>query len=66
MISNTARLQAYEQKSVSGIFIGNHEALVMGACTIRNDFVPDSFDAEARAAIHGLRFARDMVSLVWG
>ncbi|MBA0690899.1 hypothetical protein Goari_008552 [Gossypium aridum] len=28
----------------------------MGACTIRNDFIPDSFDAEARAAIHGLRF----------
>ncbi|KAH1066779.1 hypothetical protein J1N35_031766 [Gossypium stocksii] len=32
----------------------------MGACIIRNDLIPDSFDAEARAAIHGLRFARDM------
>ncbi|MBA0554390.1 hypothetical protein Golob_013497 [Gossypium lobatum] len=32
----------------------------MGACTIKNDFVPDSIAVKARAAIHSLRFARDM------
>ncbi|MBA0584187.1 hypothetical protein Gorai_015012 [Gossypium raimondii] len=32
----------------------------MGACTIKNDFVPDSLFVKARAAIHSLRFARDM------
>lgn len=32
----------------------------MGACTIKNDFIPDSFVVKARAAIHSLRFARDM------
>ncbi|MBA0645182.1 hypothetical protein Goklo_013310 [Gossypium klotzschianum] len=32
----------------------------MGSYTIRNDIVPDLFDAKARAAIRGLRFATDM------
>nr|KJB68815.1 hypothetical protein B456_011G183700 [Gossypium raimondii] len=32
----------------------------MGACVIKNDFVHDSFDAEARAAVHALKFANNL------
>ncbi|KAA3476900.1 reverse transcriptase [Gossypium australe] len=47
-------------QSFVGIIIPDHNGLVLGSCSMKNDYILDSFIAEARAAIQALQFAADM------
>lgn len=46
--------------SFVGIIIPDHNGLVLGSCSMKNDYILDSFIAEARAALQAFQFAANM------